>query len=59
MKNVDDGTVPDDVPDMPIEGPNASAKPMPSKTEPKRELRGGTGVAGPLFALPGDEPPKE
>ena len=25
------------------------------KPEPKRDLRGGTGTAGPLFQLPGDE----
>jgi small subunit ribosomal protein S1 len=55
MKNVDDGQVPDDVQDLPIEGPNASAKP-PAKGEPKRELRGGTGGTGPLFSMPGDEP---
>ena len=55
MKNVDDGQVPDDVPDMPIEGPNATATP-PKAGEKKKDLRGGTGVAGPLFSLPGEEP---
>jgi small subunit ribosomal protein S1 len=54
MKNVDDGQVPDEIPDMPIEGPNATA--TPAKGEPKRTLRGGTGTAGPLFSMPGEEP---
>jgi small subunit ribosomal protein S1 len=86
MRNVDDPTVPDEVPDMPIEGPEAE-KAMEAtkardkekekeggkekekkeggkekkkdkekeKEEDKEGLRGGTGVAGPLFQLPGDK----
>ena len=30
-----------------------------AKPGPKPELRGGTGTAGPLFQLPGDEKEKE
>ncbi len=66
MRNIDDPTVPDDVPDMPIEGPEAekameTAKAAREKKEAKREeLRGGTGDRGPLFQMPGaEEPPAE
>ncbi|VTU00753.1 30s ribosomal protein s1 : 30S ribosomal protein S1 OS=Isosphaera pallida (strain ATCC 43644 / DSM 9630 / IS1B) GN=Isop_1182 PE=3 SV=1: S1: S1: S1: S1: S1: S1 [Gemmataceae bacterium] len=75
MKNVDDGLVPDIIPDMPTEEMEAAAaaeraekadRPAdkPEKTdkpfvkpekEKKEGLRGGTGTAGPLFALPGDK----
>jgi small subunit ribosomal protein S1 len=76
MKNVDDGLVPDIIPDMPTEEMEAAAaaekaekadkpeKPAAEKTdkpfvkpdkEKKEGLRGGTGTAGPLFALPGDK----
>jgi small subunit ribosomal protein S1 len=44
MKNVDDPTVPEEYLDAPIE----SAKP----TGGKRDLRGGTGSAGPLIQMP-------
>jgi small subunit ribosomal protein S1 len=77
MRNVDDATVPDDIPDLPIEGPEAE-KAMEEKIKPakekdkekdkkekekdkekdkdkEKELRGGTGIAGPLFQLPGDK----
>jgi small subunit ribosomal protein S1 len=65
MRNIDDPTVPEDVPDMPIEGPEAekameTAKAAREKKETKREdLRGGTGAAGPLFQLPGQGDKKE
>lgn len=52
MKNVDDPTVPDDLPDELMGGDN---KPSSSKSEGKKDLRGGTGSAGPLFALPGQD----
>jgi len=82
MRNVDDGLVPDEIPDMPIEGPEAEkameatkvarekekesgAAPKEKKEAPpvkkkekeeeKEGLRGGTGVAGPLFQLPGEK----
>jgi small subunit ribosomal protein S1 len=61
MRNVDDPTVPEEIPDMPIEGPEAekameTAKAAREKKEGKREdLRGGTGDRGPLFQLPGSE----
>ncbi len=69
MRNIDDLAVPDDVQDLPIEGPEAekameatkaareakkegSKKKEKEKEEEKEGLRGGTGVAGPLFQLP-------
>lgn len=58
MRNIDDPTVPDDVPDMPIEGPEAEKAMEATKAarEAKKEaLRGGTGASGPLFQLPGSE----
>ena len=56
MKNVDDPTVPDEIPDMPIEGPGATATPPPrAAKEVKKELRGGTGAAGLLIQMPGAE----
>jgi small subunit ribosomal protein S1 len=77
MRNIDDPTVPEDVPDMPIEGPeaekameaaktarekdggkekkDAGKKKEKEKEEDKEGLRGGTGIAGPLFQLPGDK----
>ncbi len=72
-RNVDDPTVPDDIPDMPIDditGPTAttegSTKPKKDKEkdkdkdrsdkdESKTGLRGGTGAAGPLIQMPGQE----
>ncbi|MCI0703789.1 MAG: 30S ribosomal protein S1 [Planctomycetia bacterium] len=63
MRNVDDATVPEDVPDLPIEGPEAekamekaAAAKEKKKEEQKEQLRGGTGAAGPLFAMPSDKP---
>jgi small subunit ribosomal protein S1 len=50
MKNVDDPTVPDDLPEELMGGDN---KPGGAKVEGKKDLRGGTGAAGPLFSLPG------
>ena len=70
MRNVDDNTVPDDVPDLPIEGPEAEKAMEESlrnkekkkeekagdkdKEKEKEVLRGGTGAAGPLFQLPAE-----
>jgi small subunit ribosomal protein S1 len=64
MRNVDDPTVPDDIPDMPIElmeqeaEAEREAKAEKEGKETKKDkargdLRGGTGAAGPLFQLPG------
>src|SRR5262245_62139782 len=75
MRNVDDPTVPAEIPDMPIEGPEAE-KAMEEKTKAaagkekdkdkekekdadKTKLRGGTGTAGPLFQLPGESGEKK
>ncbi|MBX9582729.1 MAG: S1 RNA-binding domain-containing protein, partial [Gemmataceae bacterium] len=77
MRNVDDPTVPDVIPDMPIEEMEAEAAASAAQTPPpapagskaggkekdrdkdkdkeKKELRGGTGPAGPLFQLPKEE----
>ena len=62
MRNVDSPEVPPDaITDIPTEATPAG-KPVEGKAdkdkgkpEPKRDLRGGTGTAGPLFQLPGDE----
>jgi small subunit ribosomal protein S1 len=67
MRNVDDPTVPDDIPDMPIEGveaekameEKAKAAKEKEKDAEKAKLRGGTGTAGPLFQLPGEGSEKE
>ena len=68
MQNVDDGKVPDEIPDMPIEGEEAETGDGgegrsrgkdegqgegQGKEAEKAKLRGGTGTAGPLFTLPG------
>jgi small subunit ribosomal protein S1 len=66
MRNVDDGLVPEDaITDMPMpDEPTPAAAPAPAAggsgggkpgKEPKKDLRGGTGTAGPLFKLPGQE----
>ncbi|MBA4191199.1 MAG: 30S ribosomal protein S1 [Planctomycetaceae bacterium] len=93
MKNVDDGLVPDIIPDMPSDETMEASEKMPEsekaekaekpekaekaekapkpekdakekekdkerereKEKEKRELRGGTGTAGPLFSLPGEK----
>jgi small subunit ribosomal protein S1 len=58
-RNVDDPTVPDEIPEEAMGGPSSAAEAAkPKKDEPKRELRGGTGSAGPLIQMPGqgDEP---
>jgi small subunit ribosomal protein S1 len=51
MKNVDDPTVPDDLPEELMGGDNKPSS--GGKPEGKKDLRGGTGSAGPLFQLPG------
>ncbi|MFO0798116.1 MAG: 30S ribosomal protein S1 [Gemmataceae bacterium] len=56
MRNVDDGKVPDIIPDMPIDEPEEEIPQEPMPTSGKKEkLRGGTGPQGPLFKLPGSE----
>jgi len=68
MRNVDDPSVPDEIPDMPIEGPEAEKaleekgkaggkekEKDKDKDAEKAKLRGGTGTAGPLFQLPGEK----
>ena len=69
MRNVDNPEVPEDaITDIPADAvTTASAKPGEAKAdkdkggkpEPKKELRGGTGIAGPLFQLPPGEEAKE
>jgi hypothetical protein len=39
--------------------PPEEAAAVLEKAKPQRELRGGTGPAGPLFTLPDAESPKE
>jgi small subunit ribosomal protein S1 len=51
-KNLHDPNVPEDVEIPDVEGPGAEAASKKDKT-PDKELRGGTGQAGPLFQLPG------
>jgi small subunit ribosomal protein S1 len=62
MRNVDDPTVPDVIPDIPIELLEAEAaaeqqaraeKEGKDSKKSRGDLRGGTGSAGPLFQLPG------
>jgi small subunit ribosomal protein S1 len=62
MRDVDNPTVPDDIPDMPIELMEAEAaaereakaeKEGRDTKKQRSDLRGGTGAAGPLFQLPG------
>jgi small subunit ribosomal protein S1 len=65
MRNVDNPEVPEDaITDIPTDAVPTAGKPGEAKAdkdkdkgkpEPKRELRGGTGTAGPLFQLPGEE----
>ena len=53
MKNVDDPTVPDDIPEIPREAYEDSAPIDDRSYETKnKNLRGGTGSAGPLIKLP-------
>src|SRR5688572_140062 len=59
-RNVDDPTVPDEIPPEVMGGgstPIIGDKPSPGKD--RKDLRGGTGTAGPLFQLPGQEEEKE
>jgi small subunit ribosomal protein S1 len=54
-RNVDDPTVPDDIPDDLTQGPPEARTPrVDAKPEPKRELRGGTGAGGLLIQMPTD-----
>src|SRR5436853_893610 len=62
MRNVDNPEVPPDaIVDIPTEPTPPAGKPGEAKAvdkgkpEPKKELRGGTGTAGPLFQMPGEE----
>jgi small subunit ribosomal protein S1 len=68
MKNVDDPTVPDDVPDEVMGGGSLAAATAEAKNEPTpaaggkgkdkdtpKNLRGGTGSAGPLIQMPSGE----
>ena len=56
MRNVDDPTVPDDIPEMPdLEDDGGGDR---AGKEPKRDLRGGTGAGGPLFQMPAGEDAK-
>jgi small subunit ribosomal protein S1 len=60
MRNVDDPTVPDNIPDIPQELLDQEAAEREKEREAKGgkargDLRGGTGSAGPLFQLPGDK----
>jgi small subunit ribosomal protein S1 len=60
MRNVDDPTVPDVIPDIPQELLDQEAAEREKEREAKggkgrSDLRGGTGSAGPLFQLPGDK----
>ncbi|WP_020471959.1 30S ribosomal protein S1 [Zavarzinella formosa] len=61
-KNLNDPTVPDDVeiPDVDAPAPSESAKAAAkeqreAREKENKELRGGTGQAGPLFSLPGSD----
>jgi small subunit ribosomal protein S1 len=58
MRNVDDPTVPDVIPDMPIElmeqeAAEREAKESKESKKGRSDLRGGTGTAGPLIQMPG------
>jgi small subunit ribosomal protein S1 len=61
-KNLNDPTVPDDVeiPDVDAPAPSESSKAAAreqreAREKENKELRGGTGQAGPLFSLPGTD----
>ena len=56
MRNVDDPTVPDIIPDIPQELLDMEAAERErEKNKGRGDLRGGTGSAGPLFKLPEDK----
>jgi small subunit ribosomal protein S1 len=58
MRNVDDPTVPDVIPDIPQELLDQEAAERERDRDGKKgrsDLRGGTGTVGPLFQLPGDK----
>ncbi|MFO0806335.1 MAG: 30S ribosomal protein S1 [Gemmataceae bacterium] len=57
MRNVDDPTVPEDakIADIPDEAEELPSSKVARSEKEKKDLRGGTGAAGPLFALPGEE----
>ena len=61
-RNVDDPTVPDDLPPE-LMGGGSTERPAATGTgtgkEGRKDLRGGTGTAGPLFQLPGQDAAKE
>lgn len=64
-RNVDDPTVPEDVPDELTGVGTSSSDAAPASSEkgksssPARELRGGTGSAGPLIQMPGQAETEE
>jgi small subunit ribosomal protein S1 len=53
MKNVDDPTVPEDA--MIVDPTEPAAAEKGGKGEAKKDLRGGTGSAGPLIQMPGQD----
>jgi small subunit ribosomal protein S1 len=53
-RNVDDPTVPDEIPPE-VMGGGSVEKQIAAGKEAKKDLRGGTGTAGPLFQMPGQE----
>ena len=55
MRNVDDPTVPDNIPEIPPEAYDAPALEERGDRTKRGDLRGGTGAAGPLFKLPAEE----
>ncbi len=55
MRNVDDPTVPDNIPEIAPEAYDAPALEERGDRAKRGDLRGGTGAAGPLFKLPGEE----
>jgi small subunit ribosomal protein S1 len=56
MRNVDDPTVPDDIPEIPDEAyEEAAGSDDRGERKGRSDLRGGTGDSGPLFKMPGEE----
>jgi small subunit ribosomal protein S1 len=57
-RNLHDPTVPDDVVIADVDEPAPEAASKAKEKKEDKELRGGTGQAGPLFSLPGSEEKK-